>query len=695
MKSLRVVGFLMLCLAVIWGLAPLGGASQAGWRDKLSPSLLRWFDSGGTDERVVLVSLSGAAAGGLATDGYVAAAHGAYLGETLAAARADVSAKAELVQPGILLRSGGTVWESGLPYFHGLGALVVRCTRTQASALAQLGTVAALVDGQERVPAPASLGTAAAAAPSGMDSPAGLLALGKVPASELGQGASAYAWDVICLEDVVPWGDEARYTLQPDPATAWDEGTLEVVGIALVGAGAPPAISLPWAERTTGSMTTSDLAWLVDALVQAGGDTAAVGRVGSTGGDADVVILLRSDRTRSLASLGGAGDATPSAGAWLPRAAAPNAVTATLGTHADRVLVDWEGVSGSSQYEVLRTTSVDPTYVPIGLAGFGGFYDTDVETCVQYTYRVRSLGSGVGLESQAARGYVGLVPHAVERIWTTADSAGRVVVEWTPVAGATGYSLMRTEPMSDKPKVPAQQYQIYEGAAPQFVDTDVMAGQKHFYRVFSQNGCGRGDLSPQAEGMALYDMPPDPSLLTAPVWVEATRGRPYDRVDLSWRAVPGASAYRVLRALSYRGPFEPVIETFDTMWTDTDVTLCSDQWYRVQSLSSSSESEPSAIVYGSYGYRPEAPKNVRASAGTYANSIEITWSAMKDALWYTLSRAPAREGPYAVLVTQVTTTGFRDEGLVPGQEFWYKAGAVNPCGCSGFSEPTYGATARK
>jgi fibronectin type 3 domain-containing protein len=249
--------------------------------------------------------------------------------------------------------------------------------------------------------------------------------------------------------------------------------------------------------------------------------------------------------------------------------------------------------------------------------------------------------------------------------------------------------------MTDKPKVAAQQYDVYTGTEPTFIDTDIVVGQTYLYRVFAGNGCGKAELSPQTEGKATKERPLDRSRLNPPTWIEATRGRPYDKVQVAWRAASGAASYRILRATAYAGPYERLAETASTTYEDRDVILCGDYWYRIQSLVGRTESEPSVTVYGSYGYRPEAPQNVRASVGTYANSIEITWSPMADAQMYHLSRAPEREGPYAVIAEGQRETSYVDEGLVPGQGFWYKVKAANACGCSGDLGPAYGATTPK
>ncbi len=697
MRRMRVVGLGLLCLALVAQFVALGGASGNPWRDKVSASLLRWADSAGTGERIVLVGFTSAVQG--ASDvSYVESAHRAWLSPSTRLAADAVAAVAPLARPGLLLRSGSEAWEAGIPYLHDLGSVLVRCNASQIGPLAQLGVVAALADGSEPVPTPTPIAGEAGGSPSGLATPRDLITRGRLSAGELDQGAAAYSWDIVRLSDIVRWEGEPRLTLRSSPLEEWPTDSYLVMGVALEAedaGGSGAWLQSGWAGHRLGSLPASSLAWLADALRQAGADTAIVAVVGSAAGEAPVFALLRSETAVSLASLSGTGEILHVGGPVLPRGPAPSDAHATRGTHEDRVFLDWGPVGGAGQYEVLRAVSTSGAFEPVGIAGPGGFDDVDVSTCVTYWYRVRSLGdAGVGLESGAASGYIGLVPHPVTRIWTSASGPGQLLVEWAPAIGATSYCLMRTEPMSDKPKVAAQQYAVYQGVEPRFLDLDVIAGQEHLYRVFAVDGCGKSELSDQARGMALYELPGDPSRLGPPEWVEATRGRPYEKVQVAWRAAPGATAYRVLRALSYAGPYEPVVELSGTTWEDRDVVLCGDYWYRVQSIAGSNVSEPSRIVYGSYGYRPDAPEGVRASAGTYANIIEVTWRPMADAVAYHVSRAPAREGPYATIAESVTTTSFVDEGLVPGQEFWYKVKASNPCGCSGDLGPAYGATLR-
>ncbi|MDD5219204.1 MAG: hypothetical protein PHV11_01380 [Candidatus Bipolaricaulis sp.] len=706
MKWVRTAGWVLAAAALAFGFSVLGGSSGNSWRERVSPSLLRWADSNPAGERVVLVLLKEDAIPDAPETAYVEAAHAAWLSDAVRAIAAAVEDAAALEPAGLILRAGSEVCEVGFPYVHELRTLVARCTAAGVARVAQLAFVESVSDGTDPVPALAGPADPAPSSEEGAGTPQTLLARGRLPTDELRWDAATHGWTVVRLSDVVRVDGGASLSVSPTPLSEWDVEAYRVVALGIDGttraaaegrgAQAASLFQGTWAIHPTTSLSRASLAWIVDSARQVGADTVAVATVATTVGDLQTLVFLRGETTLGLASATGHSAEGKPGEAVLPRAAAPMEVTTTRGSHQDRVSILWTGVAGASRYEVLRSEAAQGAFAPIAIAGIGGFDDTNVETCQKYWYRVRAIGGGgVGLESNAADGYVGLVPKPVQRIGTSPDPAGAITVTWSPVPGATSYRLMRTQPMTDKPNVAAQQYAVYAGTEPTFVDTDIVVGQTYFYRVFADNGCGRAELSPQTEGKATRERPLDRSRLNPPTWIEATRGRPYDKVRLSWRAASGAAAYRILRAIAYTGPYEKLTETASTTYEDPDVILCGDYWYRIQSLAGRTESEPSVTVYGSYGYRPEAPQNVRASVGTYANSIEIAWSPMADAQLYHVSRAPKREGPYAVIANGLTATTYVDEGLVPGQEFWYKVKAANACGCSGDLGPAHGATTPK
>jgi hypothetical protein len=675
------------------------------WPDKLAPAVLRWIESGATDERVVLVRVEGGSGMQLVANSYASASHVAWLSMEQAAA-ADMGLWSTPQKTLSLLRAGGVTWELGLPYVHELQALVVRGSRDGIRQIAQLESVVAILDGAAAVPAPAfSTTTGLGPAEGSLTQPAALLSLTSASGNDLVAWMAELGWRFLAKQDVATSDDlDMPLRLAAAPLTV-AAPSYDLVGLALRDldrqaveqAGASLATALlnaTWVQPPDYALTAAGLAELLEAMEQTGADAVAIAPIGMVGQTRFLYILLRSATGGGWASLAAPGPGASTTRDALPRGAAPTEIAATLGSYTDRVFVQWQPVGGASSYEILRAETPGGAYDPIGVVTENSFADTDVQTCTQYSYVARSIAdAGLGVESARAAGYVGRVPMPSARIWTNGDvSSGAIRVEWTPSDGATHYRLMRSQYMTGSKTVAAQQYGVAEVTDPVFLDTDVIVGQTYLYRVFSLNGCGRSEQSAQAKGMSSYAPFVPSSPLEPPAWVETTRGEPYDEVVVSWTAVRGTDSYVILRSLAYAGPYNEVARVTGTLWEDLDVVLCGDYWYRVQSVVGSVVGAPSAILYGSCGYRPGNPDRVRASRGTYSESIRIDWAEMDFADHYQISRAPTHDGPFATIAQPVMGLYYVDEGLSPGQEFWYKVRAVNDCGCSGDNGAVRGST---
>lgn len=690
---------LLLLLVATCSLDAHGAES---WRGKVAPSVLRWIDSDVAESRELLLRLTADKASPPASSSYVGASRIAWWTDGRAVADETVL-WAELVDTFAIRRSAASPWEAGLPYIHALGSILVRTSPAGARQLAQLEGVAAILDATDSVPAPGVFAVGEmTASGSPAPSPGLLLARSTASEDELGAWMATLGWRYISLAGIEISGD-AETPLAWSPAELALAGDFEIVGLAvadetrrwLEGEGVTLADALArseWGTLADYAPTVAELACLVEAMGQAGADGVGIAPIAMRGEVVELYVLTRSIEGAGWASLGGFGESTTQN--TLPRGDAPTDMAATLGSYTDQILVRWQPVPGSSSYEILRAQPGTTVYEPIGMAVGTSFEDRDVASCIQYAYIARSVDrAGVGMESGEATGFIGQVPMPPAEAWTDGGvEPGAIRVEWTPSAGATSYRVMRNHYMTGSTTAVSQQYAVGVTTEPAFVDRDVVVGQTYLYRIFALNGCGQSRLSPQAKGSAYGAAAASFGTLLPPAWFETTRGEPRGQVLLYWTAAEGADGYIVYRALSYAGPYVEVARVTQTNWADLDVVLCGDTWYRVASTRGPSTSEPTPILYGSYGHRPVMPERVRASRGTYSNSIRIDWAAVDDALSYNVLRAPAKEGPYAVIASSIAALYYLDEGLSPGQSFWYQVQAANPCGCSGSTVSTSGST---
>ena len=92
---------------------------------------------------------------------------------------------------------------------------------------------------------------------------------------------------------------------------------------------------------------------------------------------------------------------------------------------------------------------------------------------------------------------------------------------------------------------------------------------------------------------------------------------------------------------------------------------------------------------------PLAPTGLVATAGNA--QIQLSWNATPGATSYNVKRSTTSGGPYANVMTGVTTTSFTNTGLTNGTAYFYVVTAVNASGESGISNqatatPTAGQT---
>jgi fibronectin type 3 domain-containing protein len=157
-------------------------------------------------------------------------------------------------------------------------------------------------------------------------------------------------------------------------------------------------------------------------------------------------------------------------------------------------------------------------------------------------------------------------------------------------------------------------------------------------------------------------------------------------IEVTWQSVANASYYRVYRATSASGSYESMGETYDTKYTDTNVSAGTTYYYKVIAVNgtgqSSYSSYASASPSSSSSGAPSAPTGVSASA--YSNYIEVTWQSVANVSYYMIYRATSPYDSYES-VGDTYDTKYTDTNVGSGTTYYYKIIAVNDAGESNFS----------
>ncbi|TFH11542.1 MAG: hypothetical protein E4H08_01100 [Candidatus Atribacteria bacterium] len=693
--------FTILVVAMVPPLAVSGAATD--WRDVVSPELASLISPNLEGERTIIVELERSTAPDLdeLMESYSYVARTVWSSEALKAYCEQLSTWCELEPGWNLNRSGHAIWETTTAYIAFAHALVARCAIQNIPQVAMLPFVVGIRDGEAHV---TILRSDSEGDRSGAEAEESLLVWTEnvVEEAELGSKIRTRGWLPVSqtlLDHLIkePFAVEAI----SNDLTTLPEDDVQLVGLS-VDILMPPeeeeyVAEAPWpyglpvhSLKSIAQIVRADLLQCADAAFHTRAEYVTLATTDSV---SIVALLWESAALSGVAAVGAVEGAGVSLGLPLAALPVPEAI-ATMGSYADRVVVEWQDLAGASSYEVLRAAAGAQAFDSIGIAEGTTFSDWDVETCLQYRYSIRvNSESGVGLESQISRGFVGEVPEIVEwiRAGDGTTSAGGVKIEWAPAENATVYNLWRSEPVKTAYQSAAKVYLLYRGSETSFLDLDVVPGIEYNYCAVPYNGCGASAVgNPSDRGTAMFIMPPE-GRPKPPEWITASLVEPANQVNLSWRAVSGVGEYHVYRADSYEGPYEVICTTANSTWSDTSAEHCQDYWYRIQSVSGGEAGPLSAVVHGVCGGKPGPPSGVIASDSTYADAIRLDWASGHEADCYWVFRATSPDGPYTRIAV-AEELHFIDVGLEPGKTFWYRVAARNLCGGSGYSDPVWGAT---
>ena len=683
--------------------------AAADWRDVASPELANLISPDQTGNRLLILVLEPSTApdSDALSTAYSYVSRTTWSSETMRTYREQLSEWCELELGWRLQRNEHVIWEASSAYIAFAHALVVRCAIKDIPQVASLPFVVGIQDGEATIPI---LQDALSRSVSSSQSTETLFAWTENGASaeDLARRIAVQGWMLMSptfLEELVsnPFADTALSNTLPSIPD--DMNT--VVGLSansLVQSDeTPPEDVLPWpygepiaSFGPVGTMARADLLLCVDTALHA--DAAYITLCELEADEstelAPMVALLWKPAILSGVASTGPVAGTPSSSSLPLSGIAIPEVVATMGSHPDRVVLEWEKLAGTADYEILRAIPETQVYESISIASDPPFSDWNVETCVQYKYVIRALSeNGVGLASEMSKGFIGEVPEIVEWIEATdsTSSVGGIDIEWAPAEKATIYNLWRSDPVKTAYQSNTKVYLLYRGPETSFLDLDVVPGITYHYCAVPYNGCGASAIgNPGDQASAMFLMPPE-GRPRPPEWLTASLVTPADQVNLSWRAVWGVDEYRIYRASSYPGPYELMATLSELKWSDTSAVHCQDYWYRIQSVSGDDAGPMSSVAHGVCGGKPGLPSGIMASDRTYTDAIRLDWGAGHEADFYQIFRATSIDGPYTRIGNTEEHT-YVDVGLEPGQTFWYRVIARNACGGSGYTDPVWGAT---
>jgi DNA/RNA endonuclease G (NUC1)/fibronectin type 3 domain-containing protein len=157
--------------------------------------------------------------------------------------------------------------------------------------------------------------------------------------------------------------------------------------------------------------------------------------------------------------------------------AAPTGLAATAGT--GHVALTWSAVSGATSYNVKRSTTTG-TETAVASPGTNNYDDITAVNGTPYFYVVSALGFG-GEGSNSSE--VTATPMAAPAGLAATPGNAHVVLNWSAVAGATGYNVKRSTSAGSETSIATP-------ASNTFDDLTAANGTQYFYVVTATNANG-------------------------------------------------------------------------------------------------------------------------------------------------------------------------------------------------------------
>ncbi len=256
------------------------------------------------------------------------------------------------------------------------------------------------------------------------------------------------------------------------------------------------------------------------------------------------------------------------------------------------------------------------------------------------------------------------IPTGVDQF--TSDRKATVV--WWPSAGATGYTVLRSNFSNGPFSVLATTIN------PSYVDSSVLDGQTYYYQVQANSPYGPSAPSITVAANVKAVLPVVTHLIS----------HPFDKkVSIAWSPSNLATAYRVERG-SDSLTFDSVGVVTDTLFVDTPLVNGVRSYYRIRVLRDLQLGNPSVAVPARpnpvlVDSIPSPPKSLTALLAD--RKVTLQWSLSSGATNYTALRSDRSMGPFTVLGT-TKFTSFTDSTVLDGKAYFYQIKANSNGGSS-------------
>ncbi|WP_180247630.1 SpoIID/LytB domain-containing protein [Bacillus sp. AFS031507] len=251
--------------------------------------------------------------------------------------------------------------------------------------------------------------------------------------------------------------------------------------------------------------------------------------------------------------------------------ASPANLKAVASTY-NSVNLSWSAVSGSSGYEIYRSTSSTGTYTKIASTTSTSYSSTSLNTGTAYYYKVRAYKT---VTPSAYSGYSSVV--SAKPVLATPSSAkaassayNSIKTSWTAVSGASGYEVYRATSST------GSYYYAGSTTSTSFNNSGLVTNTPYYYKIRAYRMVGSTKVYSNLSAVVFAKPLPSVPANFKSARVSSTSFK------LTWSAVAGASGYELYRATSSSGAYTLLKSTASLYYTNSGLTRGRTYYYKLR-----------------------------------------------------------------------------------------------------------------
>ncbi|MDR0609912.1 MAG: S8 family serine peptidase [Planctomycetaceae bacterium] len=342
---------------------------------------------------------------------------------------------------------------------------------------------------------------------------------------------------------------------------------------------------------------------------------------------------------------------------------------------SQQIIVSWKAVSNATAYRVERSLSSSGGWNEVYSGNDLSFTDTGLNSSTKYYYRVYALNYYVlsGASSVVSPTTHAEIPATPSNIHASILSTASVRISWDTAIHATNYRVEFFDSVKNRWSV------VGTTTSNSYQHNNLKSSTTYQYRVIALSKAGESLPSNTATISTPIALPKSPTGLKGTILDSST-------IDLSWKAVDGASSYRLEYSLTGRSnDWKKLSSSVITGTSGKAVNLAAGMkhYFRVVALNEAGESKASNVLtITTPALAPVSSPNGLTAQSINDTKIQLFWNAVENATQYLVERSTdgnvwKKTSTVSAVSTEVTVSGHKATTT-----YYYRVTATSKAGTS-------------